>query len=207
MTKRKVHHYFAMLSELSKILLGSAALINSSLSKFNITEGGKVKATLNDMRQRGKFQRRNIRSRLYTDFITPLERDDILSLADDLCSAIDRLYEAYARICLFRISKIREEGVALSRLLNDVCFEICSLFTVLHDYKNKNRLLPHIDEIVRLSSEAGKVCEQASANLTAAAPPSLEAALWFQILDKFNEGFAACQIIAKKADLVILKNS
>lgn len=206
MAKEGARYYFDLLLELAKNLLESAVRINASLGRFHRDNCDEIQAALHGMRQKSKLERRNIRSKLYSDFITPFDREDLLAVADGLCLATDRLYEAYANIGLYRISKIRPDLIELNKLLCTVCSEIFSFFAGFYDYKNKERLLPHIDAVLRLTAQSEEIRSQAFEK-SGVLCDSLEALVWLRIYDGFEKVLAACRSLASRADLILLKNA
>lgn len=201
MTKGKTD-YFKTLSELAKTLLDGALLLEAALGSFQPGTCERAAAALDGLRHKARFQRKSLRAGLYADFITPIERADLLALADALCFADDCLFSICARLYQFKISKIGPETVSLCHTLRAVCSELHALFAGLRDYKNPPRLLPHIDAVLGLTA---KVCPQDCAGLVLSANP-LQTVLWLQIWDRFEEAFAACRAAAERVDGILAQN-
>ena len=59
--------------------------------------------------------------RLAREFITPIEREDIVSLADAIDNVTDTIEDVLLRIYMFNFTKMREDAVKMAAIIVQCC--------------------------------------------------------------------------------------
>src|SRR5207244_95981 len=112
-------------------------------------------------------------------FITPIERQDIHTLASHADDVMDLVHEVSENLTMYRIREVRPEAVEMARLIVKATDEICAAVGSLSGGKETAR--EHWVEINRLENEGDRVSKAAIGRLFEADLPPLEVFRWKDI--------------------------
>jgi uncharacterized protein len=90
---------------------------------------------------------------LHKTFITPLDREDITSLAQRLDDVTDLIWAAADRLRVFRIEAITPTARGMARVLERQAQALDEAVPLLRDGRRMAAILPHTVEINRLENE------------------------------------------------------
>ena len=114
----------------------------------------------------------NIIQALDRSFITPLDREDIHSLAALLDDVMDNMEETAHRFAVFRIDRPTPQAVAMARIIRDACHHLEGAIRLIRSMKNAEQIQAHLREISRLENEADGIYRDSETGLFAN-PPDL----------------------------------
>src|SRR5215831_3072139 len=89
----------------------------------------------------------NIIQALDRSFITPLDREDIHSLAALLDDVMDNMEETAHRFIVFRIDQPTSAAVVLARIIQDCCVHLAAAIQLCRNLKNVEEIQNHLREI------------------------------------------------------------
>lgn len=79
--------------------------------------------------------------KLNLSFITPIDREDIYSLAGELATGVDMLHDALQRIIMYRAGHATDKSKAMTGLLVDSTRELVHAFQMMADMKTNQRAM------------------------------------------------------------------
>jgi predicted phosphate transport protein (TIGR00153 family) len=121
---------------------------------------------LRDLEHRGDEITHRIFSALNSTFVTPLDREDIRSLAVELDDLVDDAEEAGKRLLLYKLSESNETAQLLAQILHEQAVVLAKAMPLLANVgKHGEELRRQILEIHRLENEADDALTQALAVL------------------------------------------
>ena len=150
------------------------------------------------------FLTHEIIQRLNRTFVTPLDREDIHTLARRLDDVIDSIDAAAAIIPLYKIEKVRPEARELSRII------VASADQVASAMKSLSRLRGVVDcavEINRLENEADRVHQAAVRTLFEEERDTLTIIKWKELLDFLEAATDRCEDVANVLEAVVVKHA
>ena len=104
---------------------------------------------------------------LDTSFITPIDREDIHTLAASLDDVLDNMEETAHRFEVVRIDKPTPEAIAMARIIQECCLHLEQAIRLCRNMKNACTVQNHLKEIGRLENEADKIYRDADSDLFA----------------------------------------
>src|SRR4051812_18132741 len=108
------------------------------------------------------FLTHEIIQRLNRTFVTPLDREDIHTLARSLDDVMDAIDASATLVRLYRLETVREGARELAQIITACASEIHPALTALEQGKG---LITHAVELNRLENEADRVHQQAVSSL------------------------------------------
>ena len=142
-------------------------------------------------------------------FITPLDREDIHTLATTLDEVLDNLEETAHRFAVFRIVKPTEEAVVLARNIVDCCAHLEQAIALCRNMKNSEKIYAHVGEIRRLENEADRIYRNADAAFFSNGPAAdiLNLIKLREIYSWLEETVDACKSVANVVSEIVIKGS
>jgi predicted phosphate transport protein (TIGR00153 family) len=190
----------------------NAAETTSILKK--VVEGGPERERnvrlMRDLEHRGDEITHRIFSALNSTFVTPLDREDIRSLAVELDDLVDDAEEAGKRLWLYKLTDPNETAVLLARILHEQTVILAQAVPLLANVpKQGEEIRRHVLEIHRLENEADEILTQALATLYDQAHdiPSLIACMrWGELIGLLEDATDRAEDVADVLESIYLKN-
>ena len=139
-------------------------------------------------------------------FITPIDREDIFSLANGLDDGVDYLQTTLQRLVIYRTGPAKEGVVSMTKLLLESTGEIIKAFELLKDIKkNRELILESTHRIGKLESEGDRVYRQEIAFLFDNVKDPIELIKWKDILENLEDTLDHCEDVSDMIRGVVMK--
>lgn len=148
-----------------------------------------------------------IQSELYTAFITPIEREDILELANKIDDLTDSVEDIAIRFNVFNIKKMRKEAADFIKIISACCTQIELALGEFRTFKKSKSISSYIVEINRLEGEGDALYQKALYNLFTTEQSAIEIIKWRETFDIMENCCDTCEDVANTLGAVIMKNS
>ena len=146
-------------------------------------------------------------SNLLHEFITPIEREDIVSLADSIDSVTDAIEDVLIRLYIFNIKGLRLESLAFADVILNCCNALKNAVDEMKNYKRSTTIKSLIIEVNRLEEEGDKLYITAVRDLFLNSKDTIEIVSWREAFEHFEKCCDACEDVADIIETVIMKNS
>ncbi|MBR6268098.1 MAG: DUF47 domain-containing protein [Selenomonadaceae bacterium] len=144
--------------------------------------------------------------KLNLTFITPIDREDIYSLANELDDGVDFLHGALQRIVMYRTGEAMGGAVSLTKLLVESTRELTKAFSLLVDIrKNQTQILAATHRIENLESEGDRIYRQEVAFLFETEKNPIELIKWKDILENLEDTLDHCEKLSDMIRGVVMK--
>ena len=140
-------------------------------------------------------------------FITPIEREDILLLSQNIDEVTDKIEDVLLRVYCNNVQKIRPEALELSRLVIRCCEEAKLMAQEFADFKRSKGLRDHIIRINTLEEEADQQFINSMRTLHTTCTDPIEIIVWREIFLYLEKCVDACEHVADTVESVVMKNS
>lgn len=143
---------------------------------------------------------------LHKTFITPLDREDIYSIAHKLDDVIDCMQGTIERMELYNAGTASEGAKALAELVAKSAKQIDKAFSHLPEIKKqKDKLEERCARIIEYESQGDRLYRQEMAKLFRECNDPIEIIKWKEILLHLEETLDICEDIANLLKGVIVK--
>jgi predicted phosphate transport protein (TIGR00153 family) len=141
--------------------------------------------------------------RLNRTFVTPLDREDIHTLARSLDDVMDAIDASATLIRMYRLETVRFGARELAQIITASADEVRLALGALEHGKG---LLVHAVEINRLENEADRIHQQAVIQLFDAERDPIVVMKWKETLDFLENATDRCEDAANVLEGVMVKN-
>lgn len=134
--------------------------------------------------------------RLNKTFITPIDREDIHLLTNELDDLVDIIQTLSKRIDLFQIKEINEELKKMTVVLEKSLVIVVGLIKKMRSLKDSQAILEMCRQIHLLESEGDRIYEAALAGLFQGGFSAIEVIKWKEIYDFMELAIDKCEDIS-----------
>jgi len=149
------------------------------------------------------FLTHEIIQRLNKTFVTPIDREDIHSIARALDDVMDAIDDAAALLPLYRIQVIRPGARELTKVIVQQTEQVRKAIEAL---EKRNGVLAFAVEINRLENEADRHHQKAVGQLFDEEQDAITVMKWKEILDVLEDATDRCEDVANLVENVVVKH-
>jgi predicted phosphate transport protein (TIGR00153 family) len=149
---------------------------------------------------------RIIRS-LDRSFVTPLDREDIHSLATSLDDVLDNMEETSYRLTAFRIERPTPEMIAMAQIVHESAKNVVEAVKLCRKMKDLDQLHICLREIGRLENDADRIYRDTEAKLFSHPPDLLTLIKMRELYGWMEETVDACRAVAQVISEIVIKGS
>jgi uncharacterized protein len=149
------------------------------------------------------FLTHEIIQRLNRTFVTPLDREDIHTLARSLDDVMDAIDASATLIRLYRLEEVRFGARELAHTITASTKEVRHAIDALAKHKG---LITHAVEINRLENEADRIHQEAVGRLFAEEQNPITVMKWKETLDFLEAATDRCEDAANVLEGVVVKH-
>jgi uncharacterized protein len=142
--------------------------------------------------------------RLHRTFVTPLDREDIHTLARTLDDVMDAIDASAAIVRLYQIETVRPDARELARLVAISTEQVVTAMTALG---RRSGIGETAVEINRLENESDRVHQSAVRRLFEEERDPITIMKWKEILDFLEEASDRCEDVADVLEGVVVKHA
>jgi predicted phosphate transport protein (TIGR00153 family) len=146
----------------------------------------------------------NIIQRLNRTFVTPIDREDIHTLAKSLDDVMDAVDASAKVVRLYKIGTVRYGARELAHV---VSLSVDQVKHALEALDKKTGVAQRAVEINRLENEADRIHEEALRRLFDEERDPVMIIKWKEILDFLEEATDRCEDVANLLEGVVVKNA
>lgn len=205
--EKKTNEYFLLIEQQAAICVEAAALLENILTEYSAAGMAVRRVEMHAVERRADGICHDIRNRLSAAFITPIDQEDMLHLAQLLDDVTDALDEVALECYMFRLAELPAGAPAFAGLTRRCVGKLCEAAIELRNFRSSGRLRALLAEVNTLEEQADDAYATAIHDLFAedAAPRTLIAGK--AIFDCMEACCDLCGHAADVMDQIIIKNT
>ena len=192
--KQKDDEFFDLFIESAKFFHTGALVLNEVMKDYTTTPE-KVEE-INRIEHKADAINDRIIDKLNLTFITPIDREDIYALANDLDDGVDLLQGILQRYDMYRMGKPMPGAINLTKLLISATEEVVRAVSFLENIrKNQVQILDASHKIERYESEGDLIYRSEVAYLFEHEKDPIELIRWKDVLEQLEDTLDHCDEI------------
>ncbi len=202
-------NYFDAFEEQVDLACQEAELLVEAIDNFSTPE-----ALLPDVERAHVIEKagdeisHKVFSALATDFITPIEREDIIAMTQNLDDVIDYMESTVQRLYMLNVSSMHPRAGEFARLLLKSCYALKDAMHDFRDFKKSKRLQKLIISVGDVEEEADELFFQVMHDLyTTGKNEPINVFVWDKLFQRMENTADACEHVMDTMSTVILKNA
>lgn len=203
--KNKDMEFFDLFLESARFFHKGAVLMNEVMMDYSKADAKMDEIV--DLEHEADAVNEKIIDKLNQTFITPIDREDIFSLANGLDDGVDLLQGTLQRMVMYHTTgPTRQGSVGLSKLLMECTEEILTALTLLKNVKaNQQEILKSCHKIGKLESEGDLLYRREVAKLFENETNPVEIIKWKDIMEYLENTLDQCERVSDMIRGVVMK--
>lgn len=194
--------FFSLLGDSATLLVEGASLLGEMLNETS--DHAAIAERMRDAEHRCDESTHAIVRKVNSTFVTPIDREDIYSLASQLDDCMDFMEEAVDLVLLYEL-KTTPEGVADFVAVLQRCAEITA--EAMPQLKRMGNLEEYWIEVNRLENTADKAYRRIVAKLFSGQYSALEVMKLKDVVDSLEHAVDAFERVANTVEQIHVKES
>ena len=207
MRKKEEFNYFDEFAKSAKLATEAIGELKNYILNFNKENSEEEMKKIHDIENKADKNLHELKNYLLRDFLPPIDREDILEIANKIDDFIDDIDEIVIDLNIYNISEITSEIKELIELLENATKILYDLIIEFKNFKKIQEIKQKVVEVNKIEEQADKIYEKAIKQLYKEETNAIKIMKLSNIYEIIENGFDSCELIADLIDDVLLKNS
>ncbi|WP_291570756.1 DUF47 domain-containing protein [Clostridium sp. UBA4548] len=200
-------NYFKAFVELSNFSLKAAEILNDTLHNYDVKTAEQKVKEMHNIEHTADLEKHKITNRLVKEFLPPIEREDIISITDNIDDVIDSIEDVLIGVEMYNVQVIRPEIIKFTELIMNCCKSMNSALVEFENFKRSKTLHDAIVEVNRLEEEGDMLYINGVRNLYRNSKDPIELMIWTEIYRLLEKCCDSCEEVANNIENIVMKNS
>ena len=185
----------------------AAAMVHDAIINYDPEKLPAQLENLHAIEHRGDEVKHELVSKVSRAFITPLERDDILTLIQAVDSVTDSVEDILIRMRITGVRRMRSDAADFAKLLVRCTDATRQLLQEFRHFKKSKKLNEYIILVNHIEEEGDAMYMEAMRRLHTGVEDLLQLVIWREIYDFFERCFDACEDVADIVENLAIGNT
>lgn len=206
--KEKDYDYFEYFVKSAAYACEAADCLKESLSDFDPKMFSHNMAKMHEIENRADDEKHEMITRLSHEFITPIEREDIVELAQHLDEVVDAIDDVVLRVDMYCLSGIRKEALTFADLIQKCCRALHETICEFRNFKSSKNIRELVVSVNSIESEGDKLHAACIRSLYSDDSVDAKTVIaWSSIYEDLEMCLDACEHSTDVIESVIMKNT
>ncbi len=197
--------FFALFEQDVENLVAAARALRELIDAADAAERLRLVKAIEDLEHRGDDLTHQIFRELTTTFITPLDREDIGSLATSLDDIADHIDRAATCTQLYDITTFGDPVRELAEIIERAVGELKVAIPLLHDLSDVERIKEACVRINAFENQADGVCHRALGHLFREERDPIQLIKYRELISMLESATDRCEDAAVLLETVLIK--
>ncbi len=207
MARKKENDYFSMFTQGVACSCRAAEMLQESIAQYEPQALEQRITAMHEIEHAGDSVRHELIRRLHKEFITPIEREDIVQIATSIDDLTDAIEDVLLSFYMYNVREMRPDAVDFVKVISRCCEALGDAVEEFRDFRRSDRLRDKIVEINRLEEDGDAIYTAAMHKLYAGTGDAALLLGWTIVYDRLEKCCDCCEDIADAIESVVLKNS
>ncbi|AEE92184.1 putative phosphate transport regulator [Tepidanaerobacter acetatoxydans Re1] len=205
--RKKDNYYFDTFVQLVDYSCEAADLLNQIMIDYDAKQIKDKMEEMHTIEHTADVERHQMIGRLVKEFITPIEREDIMAIADCIDTVTDTIEDVLMRMYMYNISEVTKHAQKMTEIIVKCCRLLRQAFDEFPNFRKSQKLHELIVEINELEEEGDALYTEAIRALYLSNVNYKEIVAWDNTYHYLEKCCDACEDVAEVIENVIMKNS
>lgn len=206
-SKKKNSDYFGGFCLSAGYATRAAEFLHETLSSFSHEDFKKYVDEMHEIEHAADANMHEMMRFLAHEFMPPVEREDIVALAQELDNVVDAIDDIMRRIYMFDVSELRPGVLDFTDLIIRCCRTLEEAVTEFRNFKTSKTIHDKLVAVNTLESDGDALHSECIHRLFIEKVDARSTLIWMMLFDDFEMCLDACEDAAEVISSVIMKNS
>ncbi len=206
--KSKKFNYFEGFSRQAGFAIAEAKLLVEIFEDYDGSDDlGKYIERAHEIEHSGDEYVHAVFDAVAADFVTPIDREDIIALTQALDDVIDYTEGTVQRLYMLNVQEMHPKAIEFSRLLLKSCEKLGKAMEDFGDFKSSKKINKLIIDVGSVEEEADELFFHTMRELYASKHDDpLYVFVWDKLFQRLENAVDACEKVSDTMSTVIMKN-
>lgn len=204
---RKDTNYYQLFVELGNYAVEAANLLDRTLDNYDPSKIEEITFECHKIEHTANLKRHDLLEKLAKEFMTPIEREDILQLADEIDDVIDSIEDVFMRLFMYNIQEIKIEAKKLSEAIIRSTTALVNALKEFENFRKSKILKGLLVEVNDMEEKSDEVFMAAVRKLYTEESNPILVLSWTKLFETLEKISDKCEHVCDIIESVILKNS
>lgn len=199
--------YFELFTRQSAHCVQAAEILKAFLSDFDVLRMLETVEEMHRVEHEADTVRRTLTQALFREFLPPIEREDIIALANELDNVTDAVEDTLRQLYMFNIDTVLPDAVALADVVLESCRALHRTTSEFRNFKKPEKLQECFREVNDLEEKGDALYTEAVRTLYCGTNDPRHLLRWTQIYGNLENCCDACEHASDVMETVLFKNA
>ena len=199
--------YFENFAECTSLAKKAATHLVDCLENYNADNIEKMLEEMHVFEHGADVKKHEMNETLARAFVTPVDREDLDMLSQQLDNVLDLLEEVLQKLYIYNIKEIEPAAVEYAKHLVRACDLLGSIMTEFENFKKSKKIRELVIACNDVEEDCDKLYLSTMHELTKNSTDALKTLSWHNIYDCFEACADACEHVSECVGSIIMKNT
>lgn len=206
-SREKQNDYFEMFVHQSEFACRAADIISELVKNFDAFDIPDTVEKVHAIEFEADTVKRKLTEALSKEFLPPIEREDILTLSNELDDVTDNVEDILRNIYMYNITSIRPRAVEFVCLVRESCEAMKEMICEFRSFKKSDKLGEYIKKVNELEEKGDELYTDAMRELHTASSDPKELIAWTGLYTIIETCCDCCEHVADAVEMAAMKNT
>lgn len=209
MAKKTRFNYFDSFEEQVAVAEEEVDVLIEAIENFTSADDLQpILERAHEIEHRGDNINHIILTNVSTDFITPIERGDIIELAQNLDNLTDMIEGIIQRFYMFDIHFMHPQAIEFAQIIKKSLKALRKSMIPFREFKKVKKIRPMIEDVNQYEEQADALYVETIRHLYTvdALNDAVRVEVWSRLFDRLEATCDACETVADTMASIMLKN-
>lgn len=208
MAKKSKFDYFVAFEEQAEVAAEEADILIEAIENFTSAEDLKeILERAHAVEHRGDGINHEVLTSVSVDFITPIERADIIDLAQKLDDVTDMIEGTIQRFYMYDIHYMHPRAIEFAQIIKRSIKALRKSMDSFREFKKVKKIRAMVSDVKDQEELADALYLETIRELyTVDAENAVRVEVWSRLFDRFEATCDACEAVADTMANIVLKN-
>lgn len=207
MARKKENDYFQMFMDGVAFSVKAAQLLEKSFKSYDPSQLPQRMEEMHQVEHSADMAKHEMMGRLAKEFLPPIEREDIMVLANRIDDVTDAIEDVLRRLYMFNIGELRQDVGEFTTVISKCCSSLGNIMEEFRNFRKSALLREKIIELNGLEEEGDRLYTEAMRRLYTEGGSPIAVMAWTILYDTLEKCCDCCESVADAVDQVVMKNS
>lgn len=199
--------YFAEFISMVELSCQAAEYLQNSVRNYNPDDLPAQRKALHKIEHSEDMLKHDIMKRLVREFVPPIDREDIIQLANELDDVTDKIEDVLIRMDMYNVREMRPKALDFVDVIVRCCQSLKVAMVEFPNFHKSSTLKQTIIDVNSMEEEGDEIYINAMRELYRSNGNPIDVAVWSELFDRLEDCCDACEHVSDILEIIIMKNS
>lgn len=199
--------YFENFMECADLAKQASSYLVSCLENYDANNLETMLKEMHDIEHSADLKKHEMNEALAKAFVTPVDREDLDMLSQQLDNVLDLLEEVMQKLFIYDVKEIDPPAIEYAKNIVRGCELLYEIMADFENFKKSKKLRSLIIECNDIEEVCDRLYLTSVHELTKKSTDALTTLCWYKIYDRLEACADACEHVAECVGSIILKNT